>query len=96
MVSRRSPRAAVKYDSGRKRSWITSIATSPRCRREALIPELYQTCAPTSRSAATIQGARRASGQTSLRAASTKDITDLCACSVVRPLLSGFIHQSAP
>ena len=44
----------------------------PRRGREALILELYQTCSRTLRSVATIQGARRASGQTNPRAASTK------------------------
>jgi hypothetical protein len=74
---------------------LPSLSPSPRRRPEALLLELYQTCSRTSRSVATIQGARRASGQTHLRAASTKRTTDLCACSVARPRLSGFIHQSA-
>jgi len=52
---------------------MTSITHSlPRGRREALVFEFYQACSRTLPSAATIQGARRASGQTNLRAASTR------------------------
>src|SRR5712692_8554748 len=76
---------------------MTSITDSfaTRCRREALVIEFYQPCSRTLPSVATIQGARRASGQTNTRAASTRKIpTSVPAAR--HPLLAGFIHQGGP
>src|SRR5262249_51615898 len=44
-----------------------------RCRREARGIEFYQPCSGTCRSVATIKGAPQASGQTTRRAASTRE-----------------------
>ena len=51
--------------------------------REAPISGFYQPCSRTIPAAATIQGARRASGRTNTRTASTKKKTDLSAKSAV-------------